>query len=119
MSKFQNVYLDLEKVINMKNRITNVLKTLLSKRKISSKHYKDFSPSFERAGIIYGLEKCGKIAIDMFPSFQPILLDIGTQTCKTLESLVPYLGPLTTNGYTVKDSFAFAEQLESSFESSN
>ena len=46
ISKFQNVYLDIEKIINMKNRITNVLKTLLSKRKISSKNYKDFSPSF-------------------------------------------------------------------------
>ena len=55
----------------------------------------------------------------MFPSFQPILLDIGTQTYRTLESLVPYLGPLTTDNYTVKDSFAFSEQLESSFETNN
>ena len=47
------------------------------------------------------------------------MLAIGTQTYKIVESLVPYLGPLTTNGYAVKNSFTFAEQLESSFESNN
>ena len=44
---------------------------------------------------------------------RPILSAIGTPTYKLAKFLVPILEPLTTNECTVKDSFTFAEELQS------
>ena len=38
---------------------------------------------------------------------------IGTPTYKLAKFLIPILEPLTTNEYTIKDSFTFAEELRS------
>ena len=38
---------------------------------------------------------------------------IGTPTYKLAKFLVPMVEPLTTNEYTIKDSFIFAEELQS------
>ena len=42
--------------------------------------------------------------------FQPILLALNTPTCKLAKFLVPILKPLTSNEFTLKDSFHFAEE---------
>ena len=62
---------------------------------------------------MYGLAKVDKIVRDGLPSFRPILSAIGTPTYKLAKFLVPILDPLTTNEYTIKDSFTFAEELQS------
>ena len=62
---------------------------------------------------MYGLAKVHKIVTDGLPSFRPILSAIGTPTYKLATFLVPILEPLTTNEYTIKDSFTFAEELQS------
>ena len=62
---------------------------------------------------MYGLGKVHKIVTDGLPSFIPILSAIGTQTYKLAKFLVPTLEPLTTNEYTIKDSFKFAKELQS------
>ena len=62
---------------------------------------------------MYGLAKIHKIFTDGLPSFRPILSAFGTPTYKLAKFLVPILEPLTTNEYTIKDSFAFAEELQS------
>ena len=62
---------------------------------------------------MYDLAKVHKIFTDGFPSFRPILSAIGTPTYKLAKFLVPKLKPLTTNEYTIKDSFIFAEELQS------
>ena len=97
----------------MENRITDVLKNLRDKREISIEQYKDLSPSGSRPGIIYGLAKVHKIVTDGLPSFRPILSAISTPTYKLAKFLVPMLEPLTTNEYTIKDSFTFAKELQS------
>ena len=97
----------------MEKRVTDVLKNLRDKRKISSEQYKDLSSSGSRPGIMYGLAKVHKIVTDGLPSFRPILSAIGTPTYKLAKFLFPILEPLTTNEYTIKDSFTFAEELES------
>ena len=71
------------------------------------------SPSGSRPGIMYGLAKVHKIVRDGLPSFRPILSAIGTPTYKLAKFLVPILEPVTTNEYTIKDSFTFAEELQS------
>ena len=40
------------------------------------------------------------------------LTAISTPTYKLPKFLVPMLGSITTNGYTIKDSFTFAEKLQ-------
>ena len=97
----------------MENRVTAVLKNLRDKKEISSEQYKDLSLSGSRPAIMYGLAKVHKVATDDLPSFRPILSAIGTPTYKLAKFLVPILEPLTTNEYTIKDSFTFAEELQS------
>ena len=62
---------------------------------------------------MYGSAKVHKFVTDSLPSLRPILSTIGTPTYKLAKLLVPMLEPLTTNEYTIKDSFTFAEELQS------
>ena len=89
------------------------LKILETKKEISSEEYKDLSTSSSRPGIMYGLAKVHKTVTDCLTSFRPILSAIGTPTYKLAKFLVPILEPLTTNEYTIKDSFTFAEEPQS------
>ena len=49
--------------------------------------------------------------VDGCPSFTPILSALQTPTYNLAKFLVPILNSLTRNGYTVKDSFHFAEEV--------
>ena len=116
-AKFHKVYIDNDKILNqlihMESRVTDVFKNLRDKKEISIKQDQDLSPSGSRPGIMYGLAKVHKIVTDGLPSFRAILSTIGTPTNKLAKFLVPMLEPLTTNQYTIKDSFTFAEELQS------
>ena len=108
MTKFLN------HLIHRKNRVADVLKNLRDKKEISIEQYKNLSPSGSRPGIImYGSAKVHKIVTDGLPSLRPILSVIGTSTYKLAKFLVLMIEPLTTNEYTIKDSFTFAEELPS------
>ena len=61
---------------------------------------------------MYGSAKVHKIVTDGLPSFRSILSAIGTPTYKLAKFLVAILKPLTSNEYTIKDSFTFAEELQ-------
>ena len=116
-SKFQKVYIDHDKILNhlihIENRVTDLLKNFRDKKKkISIEQYNDLSPSGSRPGIMYST-KVHKIATDDLPSFRPILSAIVTPTYKPAKFLVPMLEPLTTNEYPIKNSFTFAEELQS------
>ena len=116
-SKFHKVYIDHDKVLNhlihMESRVTDALKNLRDKKEISFEQYKDLSPSGSRPGIMYGLAKVHKIVRDGLPSFRPTLSAIGTPTYKLAKFLVPILDPLTTNEYTIKDSFTLNKTIKS------
>ena len=60
---------------------------------------------------MYGLCKVHKDIIDNCSPFRPILSAINTPTYKLAKVLVPVLKSLTSNEYTVKDSFSFAEEI--------
>ena len=60
---------------------------------------------------MYGLCKVHKDIIDNCPPFRPIFSAINTPTYKLAKFLVPILKSLTSNEYTVKDSFAFVEEI--------
>ena len=112
-SKFQKLSIDKNKVlnhiVNMENRITEGLKKFKEKQQISEKKYMD--PVGSRPGILYGRAKIHKPIKDGVPPFRPILSDIGTPTYKLAKFFVPLLAPLTSNEYTITDSFSFAEEL--------
>ena len=63
-------------------------------------------PVGSRPGILLGRAKIHKPIKDGVPPFCPILSDIGTPTYKLAKFFVPLLAPLTSNEYTIKDSFA-------------
>ena len=56
---------------------------------------------------MYRLCKVHKDIIDSFPPFRPILSAINTATYELAKFLVPILKSLSSNEYTVKESFAF------------
>ena len=97
----------------MENRVIDILKNLRDKKEISIEQYKDLSPSGSRPGIMHGSAKVHKIVTGGFASFRPILSAIGTLTYKLAKFLALMLEPLTTNEYTIRNSFTFAEELQS------
>ena len=60
---------------------------------------------------MYGLCKIHKDIIDNCPPFRLVLSAIYAPTYKLAKFLVPILKSLTSNEYTVKDWFAFAEEI--------
>ena len=60
---------------------------------------------------IYGLCKVHKAITEVCPPFRPILSAIGTPSYKLAKFLVPKLSSVTFNEFTVKDFFAFAEEI--------
>ena len=65
-----------------------------------------------KSGILYVLGKIHKILEDGVPTFSPSLSEIGTPTYKLAKSCNNLLKPITTNQYTIKDSFSFAKEVE-------
>ena len=55
--------------------------------------------------------KVHKASVGDCPPFRPILSALNTPTYELSKFLVPILKPLTTNEFTVKDSFHFAEEI--------
>ena len=90
-----------------------ITKKKRNKKEISIEPYKDISPSGSRPGIVYGSAKDHKIVTDGLQTFTPILSAICTPANKLVKFVVAMLEPLRTNEYTIKDSFTFAEELQS------
>ena len=59
------------------------------------------------------MAKVHKLVTDRCPALQPILSAINTPSYKLAKFLVPLLTPLTSNDFTIKDSFSFAEEVSS------
>ena len=93
--------------VNQEKRVDNILKKFVASNSISEKRRRFIKPVGTRPVIMYGLCKVHKY-IDNCPSFWPILSAIYTPTYKLATFLVSVL---TSNEYTVKDSFAFAEEM--------
>ena len=68
-------------------------------------------PRGSRFGILYGLCKVHKQLIDNCPPFRSIMLAIKTPTYKLAKFLVPLLEPITTNMYTIKNSFESSKEI--------
>jgi len=120
-SKFELTDIPPEKylshIINIETKFKKALKNLLDNNRINKSEYDKISPIGSKPGILYGLPKVHKPLVDNVPKFRPILSAINTPAYKLAKYLVPILSPLTSNEYTVKDSFSFSKEL-STFSSS-
>ena len=61
--------------------------------------------------VLYGLSRIHKLLVNNIPKLIPILSALNTGTYKWAKFFVPLLGDLTSNEYTLKDSFGFAKVI--------
>ena len=98
-------------VINQEKRVDNILRTLVAFNSISVETRRSVKPDGTRLGIMYGLCKVHKNIIENCPPLRPTLSAINTPNYKLAKFLVLILKFLTSNEYTVKDSFGFGEEI--------
>ena len=110
-SKFSEVFVTNEKHLNFFGVETNILKQLNDSHVISDTEYKKLKPGGSRFGILYGLCKIHKSLINNCPPFRPILSAVKTPSYNIAKYLVPILEPITTNKFTIKNSFEFAKDV--------
>ena len=87
------------------------MKKLEKSGTLSTEQHKKIKAVRSRPGILYGLYKVHKSITDICPPFKPILSAIGTPSYKLAKFLVHKFSSITFNEFTVKDSFAFAEEI--------
>ena len=78
---------------------------------MTEKTRKYLKPVGSRPGFMYGSCKVHEARVGNCPPFRRILSALNTPTYKLAKLLVPILKPLTTNEFTVKDSFHFSEEI--------
>ena len=114
-SKFTQVLVAEDKqlnfIVNIEKHIADLLKDLKNSEVIFETVYKSLKPRGSSFGILYGLCKVHKQLVDKCPPFRPIMSAIKTPTYKLAKILVPFLEPITTNMYTMKDSFQFSQEI--------
>ena len=107
-SKFKIINEDWFKVIlRHEDKINRFLAKLLKEGHIDHAVYDHLRFSSSSPGVMYGLPKIHK---DNVP-FRPILSSIGTAGYKISKFILPFLSPLTSNQYTVQDSFSFVQDI--------
>ena len=92
---------------------TNIVRPTKKRTKyvFTDRQFSNIAPTGSKPGILYGLPKIHKELVDNLPKFRPIVSMIGTPTYKLSKFLVPLIEPITTNEYTVADSFSFAKEV--------
>ena len=94
-----------------RKRVDNIFKKLVAFNSISEEKTRSLKPVGTRPGVMCGFCKVHKDIIDNFPPFWSILSAINTPTYKLTKFLVPIVKSLTSNQYTVKDTYVFAEEI--------
>ena len=101
----------LDFAIKQEKHINKVLKKIVESNSTIQKIRKSLKTVGSRPGVIYSSCKLDKAIVENCPPFWPTLLALNIPTYILLEFLVPILKPLTTNEFTIKDSFHFAEEI--------
>ena len=87
------------------NSLSSYLRQLRKDKVIDDVTLRKILPSGSRPGILYGLPKVHKAGCP----FRSIMSSINTFNYNLASYLVDILRPISTNQYTIKDSFSFAE----------
>lgn len=111
-SKFCKINVELNKyVLKVETKVNNFLSKLKSLGAISDDIYKSLYVTGSGPGILYGLPKIHKPDFSVNFNFRPIFAAYSTPSFKLSKFLVPILKPLTTNTYTVDNSYTFVEDI--------
>ena len=97
--------------INQKKDFHNFLKKLVESKSMAEKTSKSLKPVGTRPGVMYDSYKVHEASVENCPPFRPILSALNTPSYKVAKFLVPILKLFTTNEFTVKGSFNFAEEI--------
>ena len=107
-TKFQRVHDDvLLTILNKEEKVNRFLRKLKAEGVVGESLYARLFATGSRPGILYGLPKVHKEGCPI----RPIMSAIGTFNYKLSKFLVPLLAPITTNEYTVKDTFSFVKEV--------
>ena len=90
------------------NRFLSKLKKL---KLISEDTYRKLYASGTGPGLLYGLPKIHKPDFSTNFKFRPIFAAYNTPSYSLAKFLVPILAPLTSNEFTVKNSYSFVEEI--------
>ena len=114
-SKFIQLPIDEDKwinyIVNLESKLKDRFKVLKNEEKISEKEFDSICPVGTMPGILYGNPKVHKTVVNNTPKFRPILSAINTPIYSLAKYLNRILSPLTSNEFTVKNSFDFAEKV--------
>ena len=91
----------------------NVLKNPNNREQIREVGYNHSYLCGFHPGIMYGLANVHKPVKDRWPSLRLILFALNTPSYKLPTFFVLLLTRLTSNDYTIKDSFSFPEEMSS------
>ena len=79
------------------------------KKYIGEDLFKSLYPQGSQPDIMYASSKIHKPLVNGFPNLRPILPALNTGTYKWAKFFVPLLRHLTSNEFTLKNSFEFAK----------
>ena len=115
LRQFEKLSIDPSKelnfILNCEQKVIDILKEIKNKNRINEDLYNKLHPVCSQSGVLYGLANIHKKVIDGCPTFRPIFSAIGTSTYQIARFLVPILKDLTSNEYSVEDSFDFAKEI--------
>ena len=98
-------------IVHVESKWKDCFKVLNNEEKISEEELDNICPVATTSGILYGSPKVHKTVVNNTPNFTPILSATNRPTYSLAKLLNPILSPLTTNEFTVKNSFDFAEEV--------
>ena len=100
---------ELNCLLQHEDKLVNFLKRV--KKSLGEEVYKNLYPQGSQPGVLYGLSKIHKPLVNNIPKLIPILSALNTGTYRWAKVFVPWLQDLTSNEYTLKDSFEFAKMI--------
>ena len=107
-TKFKTVSKD--NTLTQLTTLQNYLRKIYNRNEITKDQYDDIRPISTKPARAHGLPKIHK-TFDSLPSFRPIIDTTGTAHQPLAKSLTKLLNPVTTNEFTVKDSFDAATYI--------
>ena len=95
-------------LIRLEDKLNRILRSLKSKNIFSEDTYNFLFASGSKPGVLYGLPKTHKTGLPV----RPILSALGTFNYNLAKFFVPLLKPLTTNEYTLINSYNLDEKIK-------
>ena len=112
-SKFKPIEEPMDKfTLRIEDKINRFLLKIKNMKKITSEVYDKLRSTGSSPGILYGLPKIHKPDFATKFQFRPIFAAYKTPSYNLAKYLVPILSPLTTNQYSVENSYKFAEEIQ-------